>query len=237
MYAPLAGDNWEKGDPNMKLEVDLLIKILTLMTLAVGIYFAIRRFGLKRERFAFATLSIGTESILEGEDLVLVVINVHLENRGDTRINARRRSGRDDCIYSEGPDKCLHAGTLKIRAVPSYNAPTLFDWYSLEPLQVLEATRLEPKEPLRFSPIDLEQVNYLDEFQDPTTDYREVDFWAEPHESYDLTIPLWLHPGIYAAKAFFLGPESGHGEEEYWSYWTIFAAGRGVGKFKPPATT
>jgi hypothetical protein len=34
---------------------------------------------------------------------------------------------------------------------------------------------------------------------------------------------VWLRPGIYAAKAFFLGELSQYREEEYWSSTIIFS--------------
>jgi hypothetical protein len=207
----------------MNQYVDLIISILTLMTLASGLYFAIRRFGLKRERFTFLRVAVEVRSIYDAGDLVLVAITVHMENKGDTRINARRERGKDGYLYNAGPDTCLHAGTLKIRAIPQEKEPLLFDWYSLLPLRV--TTRLVPEDQIVVSEADLEQINYLDEFQDPETGYREVDFWLEPRESYDLTISVWLRPGIYAAKVFFLGPITKHQEEEYWSCQTVFTAG------------
>ena len=69
---------------------------------------------------------------------------------------------------------------------------------------------------------DLEQINYLGEYQDPAVNYRDVDFWLEPHETYDQTVPLWLLPGEYAAKAYFLGRKAEHGEEEFWTGTLVF---------------
>jgi hypothetical protein len=210
------------GD-KMKIYLDLTISILTLLTLASGLFFAIYRFGLTRERFTLLRLTVDAKSVYDAGDLVLVAITIHLENKGDTRIDARRERGADGYLYNRGPDTLEHAGTLKIRAVPEEKNPLLFDWYSLPPLQV--TTRLVPKDQIVVSTGDLEQINYLDEFQDPEVDYEEVDFWIEPHESYDLTVSAWLRPGIYAAKAYFLGPITRHQEEEYWSCHTLFAVG------------
>jgi len=103
----------------MKPYVDVIVSILTLLTLAWGLYFAIRRFGLKRERFSFLRLTVDAKALKDAGDLVLVVITVVPANK------------------------------------------------------VMEADS------------DLEQINYLDEFQDPDTDFRNVDFWLEPRESYD----------------------------------------------------
>jgi len=207
----------------MKPELEIAISILTLLTMAGGILLAVHRFGLSRERFTFLRLSADAKSVYDVGGLVLVAITVHLENKGDTRINARREPGQDEYLYNKGPDVLLHAGTLKIRAVPEEVAPLHFDWYSLPPLRT--ATRLVPKEEVVDSSAELEQINYLDEFQDPDVDYEQVDFWLEPNDSYDQPVWVWLRPGIYAAKAFFLGPETKHQEEEYWSCQILFTVG------------
>jgi hypothetical protein len=51
--------------------------------------------------------------------------------------------------------------------------------------------------------------------------FQDTDFWLEPNEVYDLTVPLRLPRGNYAVKAYFLGQEKRHLEEEYWSQ-TVF---------------
>lgn len=209
----------------MKTYLDLIISILTLVTMASGLYFAIRRFGLKRERFTFLRMAIDAKVVQNSGDLVLVSVVVHLENKGDTRISARCQRREDGYLYNDGQDVCLHAGTLKIRQVPPQDKPLLFDWYSLAPISV--PSRLVPEDKLEVKEGDLEQINYLGEFQDAETGYKEVGFWLEPHESYDLLVPIWLHPGTYLAKAFFLGPMTKQREEEYWSCTTLFSLGSG----------
>jgi len=211
----------------MKPYVDVIVSILTLLTLAWGLYFAIRRFGLKRERFSFLRLTLDAKVVRDAGDLVLVVITVHIENKGDTRISARRgRIEEDSYLYNIEPDVCRHAGTLKIRRVSGKTEPLLFDWYSLPTLRA--KTRLVPANKVVEADSDLEQINYLDEFQDPDTDFRDVDFWLEPRESYDQPVFAWLRPGIYAAKAYFLGPRRKHQEDEYWSCQTLFNVGSGT---------
>jgi hypothetical protein len=207
----------------MKPFVDLVISILTLLTLASGLYFALWRFGLKRERSTFMRLTIDAKKIREVGDLVLVEVTVHIENKGDTRIDARRERDENGYLYNIQPDVCRHAGTLKIRSVPRESKPLVFDWYSLPTLRA--ATRLVPVDKVVEDDADLEQINYLDEFQDPQTHFQESNFWAEPRESYDQPVFLWLRPGIYAAKAYFLGPGAKHQEEEYWSCQTLFTIG------------
>jgi hypothetical protein len=44
-------------------------------------------------------------------------------------------------------------------------------------------------------------------------------------ETYELTVTAWLTPGVYAAKAVFLGAVRKPGEEEYWSHVHVFRAG------------
>lgn len=207
----------------MKEYVELIISILTLITGVGGLCYAIRRFGLNRELFTFLRISVEARSVYDAGNVVLVAITVHLENKGDTRVNARREKRKDGYLYNDDDDTCLHAGTLKIRAIPQENEPLLFDWYSLPPLRA--TTRLVPQEKVVVTDADLEQINYLDEFQDPETDYKEADFWLELRESYDLTVLVWLRPGVYAAKGFFLGPATKHQEEEYWSCQAVFTAG------------
>jgi hypothetical protein len=72
---------------------------------------------------------------------------------------------------------------------------------------------------------DLEQINYLDDYQDPEGGFKEVHFWLEPKESYELLVTVWLPPGTYAAKAVFLGKEQSHANEEYWSHVCAFTLG------------
>ena len=213
--------SWTDGDTRAVMAyIDIITSILPLVTTVVALAWAIYRFGLARERWTFVRMSMEVRPVQESAGLVLVAVTVHLENKGNTRVDARQKRSEGGYLYNAGPDTCLHAGTLKIRAVPLEKEPLLFDWYSLQPLRL--TTRLVPKEKVIVCEADLEQINYLDEFQDPDTDYREVDFWLEPHESYDLTVPVWLRPGTYAAKAFFLGPVTKHHEEEYWSCQTVF---------------
>lgn len=197
--------------------------VVGALGVVVGGGWALNRYYEEREHFTFLRMAVDARSIYDRADLVPVAITVHLENKGDTRIDARRERGEDGYVYNVVPDTCLHAGTLKIRTVPQEKEPILFNWYSLPALRVI--SRSVPGDRLVVSESDLEQVNYLDEFQDPKTGYKEVDFWLEPRESYDLMITAWLRPGVYAAKAFFLGPMTKHTEEEYWSCQTVFTVG------------
>lgn len=212
----------------MKAYFDIIISLLTLLTLGCGLYFVIRRFGLKRERFASLKIAIDTRVIHVSGEAQLVSVIIRLENKRETRISARRRGRADGFLYNErgGWDQCVHAGTLKIRAVPIEKEPLLFDWYSLKPMsaRILHASG----EGTKATEEDLEQINYLAEFQDPVENYKEVDFWLEPKESYDLLVPIWLRPGIYAAKALFLGPMTKHQEADYWSHTMLFQVNSGV---------
>lgn len=206
----------------MKAYLDLTVAALTLVTLALGLYFGVRRFGLKRERFGFLRLTVETRVVSDVGHLVLVEIVVRLENRGDTRISARRGATENGYLYKIAPDLCRHAGTLKLRAVKDETAPLLFDWYSLPVMHTM--TRLVPGTTIVETEGDLEQINYLEEFQDPEAAWLDVDFWLEPRESYDQRVFIWLRPGVYAAKAIFLGSLRRYQEDEYWSCQTLFAA-------------
>jgi len=204
----------------MKAYLELIVSLMTFLTLATGLYYAIRRFGLKRERFSFLNLTVDAKVMHDLGEVKLVSIVISLENKGETRINARRKRGSKEFLYDDGWDRCMHAGTLKIRPIPVEKEPFLFDWYSLKPMNAKVSQ--EEIEGVTITEDNLEQINYLSEFQDPEDNYREVDFWLEPKESYIVEVPIWLRPGIYCAKAFFLGPRRKYQEEEYWSHSMIF---------------
>ncbi len=204
------------------IELTTIIELVTIISLSWGTIYAIRSFGLKREKFSFLTLNLAATVIKQVGDLLLVSVIVHLENKGQTRISARRYENIEveggDFLYDDDWDKCKYAGTLKIRGVPDQHKTELFDWYSLQ--QINEISELkERKESHR---VDLEQINFLYEFKDPDTHYKDVDFWLEPYEIYDLQIMLWLPPGTYAMKAYFLGKLVKYREEEYWSFTKLF---------------
>ena len=152
----------------------------------------------------------------------MVSVIVHLENKGQTRISARRyqdiKSGKSDFLYYDELDQCKHAGTLKIRRVPEKHKSELFDWYSLQP--ITKVNLLEYGRESREG--DLEQINYLNEYQDPEMDFKDVDFWMEPNEKYDLQIMISLQPATYVMKAYFLGDLTKYQDEEYWSYTRLF---------------
>jgi len=206
-----------------KAWVEIVLPVLTLITVIASICAALYKFGLRRERFTFLNLKISAKPIRSVQDVVLVNLAVHLENTGDTKITARQ-ARTNGYLNSEPLDICRHAGTLKIRFVPEPERPLLFDWYSLPSIEI--TNRGFPEDKLVVSESDLEQVNYLNEFQDPAMDYEEVDFWIEPHEKYGLAVFVWLQPGIYAAKAIFLGERTEHGEEEYWSDTILFSVAK-----------
>lgn len=202
--------------------VELVASVATAISLIGGLGYSIYRFGLNRERFTFLNMSMDARTVQRNESAALVAVTVHLENRGESSIRARVSRDRSGNLYDSEPDICRHAGTLKVRAVPAETKTLLFDWYALEPLRA--TMRLMPGKERVDSEGDLEQINYLDEFQDPETDFQSTHFWIEPHETYHQTVMLWLSCGIYAAKACFLGERRDHENEEYWSACTVFVA-------------
>jgi hypothetical protein len=211
----------------MKEILSIAVAILTLLTLGSGLYFAVVRFGLKRERATFLRINIDTVIVSHAKAVALVQLVVRLENKGDTRINARRLEDLDapaKFLYDDTWDQCEHAGTLKVRAVPARESTWILDWYALSAMSATVERCTVADTPHHVAPRvgDLEQINYLSEYQDPAVNYRNVDFWLEPHESYDQTVPLWLLPGEYAAKAYFLGRRAEHGEEEFWTCTLLF---------------
>jgi len=204
----------------MKAWLDLTVAALTLVTLASGLYFAFRRFGLKREKSTFLDLRVDAKVVDTIGELLLVSITIQLKNKGQTRIDARTRKDVQQFVnflYSDSGDQCEHAGTLKIRAVPNPHQSCIFDWYSLQPIK--DICILKDGEQTKS---DLEQINYLAEFQNPPA-YQDTDFWLEPSEQYDLQVMAVLPSGMYAVKAYFLGKITIPGEEEYWSHTQLFS--------------
>ena len=212
------------------IQIDIILKILTFLTVAVTVFLAVRRFGLQRESATFLRVLVTAKEISKSGALVLTSISIKLDNFGQTRIDARTMPRNSKgFLYDDGPDQFQHAGTLKIRPITREKKPLLFDWYSLPAMSIAptisgdvgsygEVTR-------RVG--ELEQINYLDDYQDPEKQFTEVHFWLEPKESYELLVPVWLPVGIYAAKAVFLGREASHEDEEYWSHVCTFVVGAG----------
>lgn len=208
--------------------LDITVKILTFFVLFVTAVLAVRRFGLQRETATFLRVTVSAEDLVVSRDLVLVALTVRLDNLGQTKIDARR-TPRDanGFLYDDGWDRLRHAGTLQVRSIPKADHPLLFDWYTLSPLSL--DTSLS-SDSAAFGDIvhrvrELEQINYLDDYQDPEGSFAEAHFWLEPRESYELFVPLWLPHGTYAAKAVFLGKDRSHSNEEYWSHALGFEVG------------
>jgi hypothetical protein len=216
-------------------------QVLAVVVVISGGFFAYRRFV--SQRLTAVRMTLDAKTVSEANGLALVAITVHLENKGDSRIRARRHDGdskqylyndRDKCkveatCKDTNYDQCEHAGTLKVRAIAlPRSGPMHFDWYALKTLsaEVMKADgSMESK--------DLEQINYLSEYQDPEKKYEDVDCWLERREAYDFTSTVWLRPGTYMAKAFFLGSERRYQEEEYWSCHTVFRVKEELSSGKP----
>lgn len=204
----------------------LLTSILTPISIFISIYYAINKYQkiekareLARESYTFLGISIDTHVINIIDGVALVSITVNLENKGKTRITARtwrdfqKRSG--NFLYGENDiyERCKHAGTIKIREVPNDLKVDLFDFYSLTP--ITDKQCLWGGQP---GECDFEQINFLDEYEDPYSNYKEVSFWIEPNESYHPQVMVYLPQGIYVIKAIYLGKvTSPPDEEEYWS--------------------
>lgn len=201
--------------------LEIIISVLTVITLAWGLFYAVRSFGLKREKFSFLTMNLDANVLKQVGDLLLVSIIVQLENKGQTRISARRYQDtikkEGDLLYSEKGEECKYAGTLKIRSVSDEDKTARFDWYSLQPITSVSVIK-DGKEHAG----DLEQINYLNEYEDPETRYKDVDFWLEPNETYNCQVMAWLQPGTYAMKAYFFGELAKYREDEYWSTTRLF---------------
>ena len=193
--------------------------VAQMFALVIGGVWALNRFIATRASRTFLELSASAKVVGGTDENLLVQIVIRLKNIGTSRIDARRGSP-GTLLYDDTWDRCQHAGTLKIRAVPSGQAPALFDWYGLQPFNAtltLASLRNSPEQAVAIVGT-LEQINYLADFQNPENGFTNTDFWLEPGEVYELTVPLWLPSGNYAVKTYFLGSETHHLEEEYWSH-------------------
>jgi hypothetical protein len=194
-----------------------------VVALLVAGGWALNRFVVTRASRTCLEMSASAKVVGGTDENLLIQVVVRLKNIGTSRINARKGHQAGKFLYDDGGDQCEHAGTLKIRAVPQGNAPTLFDWYGLQPIKATLTSVVSHDTPAQIVATlgVLEQINYLADFQDPVGGFQDADFWLEPNEVYELTVPLRLARGDYAVKAFFLGDEKRHLEEEYWSH-TVF---------------
>jgi hypothetical protein len=207
---------------------EALNNVAQILALVVGGWWALKRFGITRESRTFLNVTVRGQVVGGGGSSLLTLVTVRLENLGGARIDARTTAHGvgGGFLYDDGWDQLEHAGTLKLRAVlPTQRLPTLFDWYVLRPLDSSLAIAAKFSAPghVKGPPIGtLEQVNYLADFLDSATQFSQSDFWLEPGEAHEASVMLWLPPGDYAIKAYFLGSVTAHREEEYWSSTTLF---------------
>jgi hypothetical protein len=197
---------------------EILQPIVVLSIFLATIYFIC---WIRRERFTFLNLTMDAKIVNQINQIALVSITITLENRGKTKIEARRREHLTgylrtkyaNFLYNDRWDQCEHAGTLKIREVPNDLKVDSFDWYSLKPITSKQCLKNGIQDQC-----DFEQINYLDEYEKPPV-FNEVAFWIEPYETYHEQVMVFLPHGIYVIKAFFLGSKVEDPEEdEYWSY-------------------
>ena len=167
--------------------IEIILKILTFSTLAVTVILAVRRFGLQRESATFLRVLVTTKEISKSGALVMTSVSVKLDNLGQTRIDARTIP-RDSkgFLYDDGWDQLQHAGTLKIRPIAHAKEPLFFDWYSLQPMSIAStisgdaASYGEVTRRVR----ELEQINYLDDYQDPEKQFAEcISGWSQKNHT------------------------------------------------------
>ena len=203
-----------------------VVDVLTFVTVLITAGLAIRRFGLHREAATFLRVAVSARRVAVRGDQTLMSVLINLKNLGQTRIDARRvPQAESPYLYEDRYEHFSHAGTLQVRPIPDAKEPTHLDWYVLPRLPITAFLSPEAAGQVLRQPGDLEQVNYLDDYQDQRDNFRSTDFWLEPSESYELTVMMWLPPGIYAAKAVFLGTVCKPREDEYWSHVAVFEVG------------
>ena len=211
--------------------MEAFLKAVGAVVTVAGALFGAYTFFKSRRNASFLTIDLTPEivavsSSTPGRMQYLVDLCVHLENKGEVMIRARVPDSPGGRLYDDEWDVCDHPGTLKIREVAApAEAPHVFDWYCLPKLDSAnQRCRVTDRlHQVAITMSDLEQINYLGEYQNPADKFATTDFWLEPKESYELRVPIWLPAGVYAAKAIFLGERTDPGEEEFWTSTRSFA--------------
>jgi hypothetical protein len=176
--------------------------VATTLAIGIGGLWALFRFVLARGHASNLLLSLTYETPRAAPGESLVLITVRLENKGHVKLEAMPRlrlpDGRWRPAYKgETPDdeSLQDACGLRIRALVLTNrAPGLVDWDTLA------------------DSLGIRTINVLDEFEVSEND--TVDFYLEPDEVVEVTVPIVLGPGNYLGKVHFVGRGN---RMEYWS--------------------
>src|ERR1043165_4276434 len=174
---------------------------LALAVIAGGIW-ASYRFFIQRAYETALEIDPATTNLPYEDNMFLVLIDIILKNKGQTRISARPKKyfkGEALPTHKDAAETLQHSLGLQIRRISAGSpANAVLDWFESDKLQKLDGI---PNE-----------INLLSEYE--ISKNGAVDFWIEPNEVYHCAIPLILPKGRYIAKVSFLGNRGGF---EFWS--------------------
>jgi hypothetical protein len=149
-----------------------------------------------QERSFDSALTIDAK--LSGSGTHPAFLEISLANVGKVKLQAKP-SDRNAFAYNDGVERLKHSCSLQLKR--------------LVPLAGIPDTRIDWFEDTKFVNPPLDEINLLNEYEDPHHNDR-VDFWMEPGEVYHLGVPLALSAGVYLAKVTFIGARN---DREFWS--------------------
>ncbi len=157
----------------------------------VGGFWALWRFGLRRERKPALDIALTLKIIPETEERFLAFFDVTLTNKSTRQVLARiRKAGRP--AFKDRNETLQHSCSLLLRRVPPETPQDkLVRWFADADAK---------------SPLPTHEANLLDDYEYEEPGRKE--FWMEPSESYHLGVGIRLQPGVYLAMVTFVGQES-----------------------------
>jgi len=205
---------------------EILHNLVVAVAAVVGGLWVVDRINRERTDQAALEMSLSASSTVV-ENRHLVVLTVHLANKGKTKIQAK--SERDgDFVFSEDgeqAEKLRFPCSLQLKQLdPSaISGPQRLNWFAGGPWKDVLGSEKGP------------EIDVLLEYENPELSNR-VEFWMEPGETYHLGVPLILEQGAYLAKLTFVAapqeagwlgkvldetgfrrPKSGIRDENFWS--------------------
>jgi hypothetical protein len=191
---------------SVKERVGVLHDIIVTLAAIAGGAWALLRF--KRERADESAIdmdvSVRTDkSSANGASPVF--IEAKLKNVGKTKIQAKPTTKNSGPAYQDTEETLEYSGSLKVRhLVPSAGMVANLDWYDASVVTPIAS---------------LPEINLLSDYEIPEQE-NLLDFWKEPGETYVLGKTIALAPGLYLAKATFIGARN---DGDFWTRLTQFS--------------
>jgi len=205
---------------------EILHNLVVALAAIVGGLWVVDRIKRERTDEAALEMSLSTSSSVVGTQH-LVVLTVHLVNKGKTKIQAKsERDGRGFVFSEDGEqaEKLRFPCSVQLKQLDptAINGSQRLNWFAGGPWKDV----LGSEGP---------EINVLLEYENPERD-NKVEFWMEPGETYHLGVPWILEKGTYLAKLTFVAapqetgwldkvldeigfrrPPSGIRDENFWS--------------------